>query len=55
MFPEAAAAAVQLVLADAAHSMEEQIEVRGHAPFPTLDSVRLFVCLLRNLEEKFLF
>uniref|UniRef100_A0A3P9LV19 NOP14 nucleolar protein homolog (yeast) n=1 Tax=Oryzias latipes TaxID=8090 RepID=A0A3P9LV19_ORYLA len=39
MFPETAAAAVQLVLADAAHSMEEQIEVKGHAPFPTLDSL----------------
>ncbi|RVE65897.1 hypothetical protein OJAV_G00121510 [Oryzias javanicus] len=39
MFPEAAAAAVQRVLADAAHSVEELIEVKGHAPFPTLDAL----------------
>ncbi|KAM9734391.1 nucleolar protein 14 [Menidia menidia] len=37
MFPDAAGQAVQSVLTDAAHSMEETLEVKGHAAFPTLD------------------
>ncbi|XP_069566913.1 nucleolar protein 14 isoform X2 [Brachyistius frenatus] len=37
MFPEAACKAMQGVLGDAAHSMEEVVEVKGHAAFPTLD------------------
>ncbi|XP_038150925.1 nucleolar protein 14 [Cyprinodon tularosa] len=37
MFPEAACQAMQSILRDAAHSMEEVIEVKGHAAFPTLD------------------
>lgn len=41
MFPVAACKAMQSVLKDSAHSMEEAIEVKGHAAFPTLDMVRL--------------
>lgn len=37
MFPEAACQAMQGILRDAAHSMEEVLEVKGHAAFPTLD------------------
>ncbi|CAN9504305.1 unnamed protein product [Ophioblennius macclurei] len=37
MFPDAACKAMQGILGDAAHSMEEVIEVKGHAAFPTLD------------------
>uniref|UniRef100_A0A8C5EYM2 Nucleolar protein 14 n=1 Tax=Gouania willdenowi TaxID=441366 RepID=A0A8C5EYM2_GOUWI len=37
MFPEAARQALQSIMGDVAHSMEEVIEVNGHAPFPTLD------------------
>ncbi|XP_008294954.1 nucleolar protein 14 [Stegastes partitus] len=37
MFPQAACQAMQSVLADAGHSMEEVVEVKGHAGFPTLD------------------
>ncbi|XP_017262985.1 nucleolar protein 14 [Kryptolebias marmoratus] len=37
MFPEAACQAMQSILGDAAHSMEEELEVKGHAAFPTLD------------------
>uniref|UniRef100_A0A1A7XFD4 Myosin X-like 1 n=1 Tax=Iconisemion striatum TaxID=60296 RepID=A0A1A7XFD4_9TELE len=37
MFPQAACQAMQSILGDAAHSMEEVLEVKGHAPFPTLD------------------
>ncbi|XP_072227977.1 nucleolar protein 14 [Leuresthes tenuis] len=39
MFPEAGCQAVQSILRDAAHSMEEVLEVKGHAAFPTLDMV----------------
>ncbi|XP_047227740.1 nucleolar protein 14 [Girardinichthys multiradiatus] len=37
MFPEAACQSMQSILGDAAHSMDEVIEVKGHAAFPTLD------------------
>nr|XP_015798342.2 nucleolar protein 14 [Nothobranchius furzeri] len=37
MFPLAACQAMQSILGDAAHSMEEVLEVKGHASFPTLD------------------
>uniref|UniRef100_A0AAX7URY6 NOP14 nucleolar protein homolog (yeast) n=1 Tax=Astatotilapia calliptera TaxID=8154 RepID=A0AAX7URY6_ASTCA len=37
MFPDAACKAMQSILGDAAHSMEETLEVKGHAAFPTLD------------------
>lgn len=39
MFPDAACQAVQSILGDAAHSMEEDLEVKGHTAFPTLDMV----------------
>lgn len=41
MFPEAACKAMQSILGDAAHSMEEVLEVKGRAPFPSLDVVRI--------------
>lgn len=37
MFPEAACKAMQSIFGDAAHSMEEMLEVKGHVTFPTLD------------------
>ncbi|XP_008324317.1 nucleolar protein 14 [Cynoglossus semilaevis] len=37
MFPEAACKAMQTVLADDAHSMEEVLEVKGRIPFPSLE------------------
>uniref|UniRef100_A0A665WVE9 NOP14 nucleolar protein homolog (yeast) n=1 Tax=Echeneis naucrates TaxID=173247 RepID=A0A665WVE9_ECHNA len=37
MFPEAACKAMQTILGDAGHSMEEVLEVKGRAAFPTLD------------------
>ncbi|XP_047426590.1 nucleolar protein 14 [Mugil cephalus] len=37
VFPEAACQAMQTVLGDAGHSMEEELEVKGHASFPKLD------------------
>lgn len=37
MFPEAACKAMQTVLGDAGHSMEEMLEVKGHVAFPSLD------------------
>ncbi|XP_070780747.1 nucleolar protein 14 isoform X2 [Enoplosus armatus] len=37
MFPEAACKAMQSILGDAGHSMEEVLEVKGHVAFPTLD------------------
>lgn len=39
MFPEAACKAVQSILGDAGHSMEEALEVKGHVAFPALDMV----------------
>lgn len=39
MFPEAACKSMQSILGDAAHSMEEVLEVKGHAGFPGLDVV----------------
>uniref|UniRef100_A0ACB8E6P3 Nucleolar complex protein 14 n=1 Tax=Sphaerodactylus townsendi TaxID=933632 RepID=A0ACB8E6P3_9SAUR len=42
MFPEAVSNHVKLVLQDAAHDMEEILEVRGRAPFPGLD---MLICL----------
>uniref|UniRef100_A0A8C3CVQ0 NOP14 nucleolar protein n=1 Tax=Cairina moschata TaxID=8855 RepID=A0A8C3CVQ0_CAIMO len=37
MFPEAASGSMKFVLRDAAHDMEEAIEVKGRATFPGLD------------------
>ncbi|KAM6975167.1 LOW QUALITY PROTEIN: nucleolar protein 14 [Tautogolabrus adspersus] len=37
MFPDAACKAMQGILGDAAHSMEEVLEVKGQAALPTLD------------------
>lgn len=37
MFPEAACKAMQTVFGDAAHSIEERLEDKGHVSFPTLD------------------
>ncbi|XP_056260416.1 nucleolar protein 14 [Seriola aureovittata] len=37
MFPEVACKAMQSILGDAGHSMEEVIEVKGHVAFPALD------------------
>ncbi|XP_029447903.1 LOW QUALITY PROTEIN: nucleolar protein 14 [Rhinatrema bivittatum] len=37
MFPEAAGGCIRSVLRDAAHEMEEMIEVKGRAVFPRLD------------------
>uniref|UniRef100_H2TIF3 NOP14 nucleolar protein homolog (yeast) n=1 Tax=Takifugu rubripes TaxID=31033 RepID=H2TIF3_TAKRU len=37
MYPEAACKAMQSILGDAAHSMEEVLEVKGRAAFPSLD------------------
>lgn len=41
MFPVAACKAVQSVLKGSADSMEEAIEAKGLAAFPTLDMVRV--------------
>uniref|UniRef100_A0A8C4HVW0 Nucleolar protein 14 n=1 Tax=Dicentrarchus labrax TaxID=13489 RepID=A0A8C4HVW0_DICLA len=37
IYPEAACKAMQGILGDAGHSMEEELEVKGHVAFPTLD------------------
>ncbi|XP_056146831.1 nucleolar protein 14 [Lampris incognitus] len=37
MFPEASCKAMQTILRDSAHSMEEVLEVKGRAAFPPLD------------------
>ncbi|XP_057674973.1 nucleolar protein 14 [Corythoichthys intestinalis] len=37
MFPEATCKSMQTIIGDAAHSMEEVLEVKGNAAFPTLD------------------
>ncbi|KAM9793148.1 nucleolar protein 14 isoform X1 [Syngnathus typhle] len=37
MFPEAACRSMQTIIGDAAHSMEEALELKGKSPFPTLD------------------
>lgn len=37
MFPEAACTAMQSILGDAGHSVEEALEVKGHVAFPALD------------------
>ncbi|NWV62404.1 NOP14 protein, partial [Malurus elegans] len=39
MFPEAACDSVRFILRDAAHDLEEIIEVRGRATFPGLDTL----------------
>ncbi|NXF46084.1 NOP14 protein, partial [Oceanites oceanicus] len=39
MFPEAASDSIKFILRDAAHDMEEVIEVKGRATFPGLDTV----------------
>uniref|UniRef100_A0A803XQJ2 NOP14 nucleolar protein n=1 Tax=Meleagris gallopavo TaxID=9103 RepID=A0A803XQJ2_MELGA len=39
MFPEAASGNIKFVLRDAAHEMEEVIEVKGRATFPGLDTL----------------
>ncbi|XP_056110624.1 nucleolar protein 14 [Rhinichthys klamathensis goyatoka] len=41
LFPEAACRAVQMLLSDSAHSMEEMLEVKGRAPMPDLDMLVL--------------
>ncbi|KAK7142988.1 hypothetical protein R3I93_014214 [Phoxinus phoxinus] len=41
LFPEAACKAVQMLLSDSAHSMEETLEVKGRAPMPDLDMLVL--------------
>ncbi|XP_050960850.1 nucleolar protein 14 [Labeo rohita] len=41
MFPEAACKAVQTLLSDGGHSMEETLEVKGRAPMPDLDMLVL--------------
>ncbi|KAM6361601.1 nucleolar protein 14 isoform 2-T2 [Alca torda] len=56
MFPEAASDSIKFILRDAAHDMEEVIEVKGRATFPGLDMCRittlqdvikgLFICCL---------
>lgn len=44
MFPEAACKAMQSTIADVGHSMEEVLEVKGHAAFPALDMVWIIFC-----------
>lgn len=39
MFPEAASDSIKFILRDAAHDLEEVIEVKGRATFPGLDTV----------------
>uniref|UniRef100_A0A663LPB6 NOP14 nucleolar protein n=1 Tax=Athene cunicularia TaxID=194338 RepID=A0A663LPB6_ATHCN len=39
MFPEAASDSIKFILRDAAHDMEEVIEVKGRATFPALDTL----------------
>ncbi|KAM9236344.1 nucleolar protein 14 [Leptosomus discolor] len=39
MFPEAASDSIKFILQDAAHDMEELIEVKGRATFPGLDTL----------------
>ncbi|NXK98471.1 NOP14 protein, partial [Formicarius rufipectus] len=39
MFPEAASDSIKFILRDAAHDMEEIIEVKGRATFPGLDTL----------------
>ncbi|NXX85778.1 NOP14 protein, partial [Urocolius indicus] len=39
MFPEAASDSIKFILRDAAHDMEEIIEVKGRAAFPGLDTL----------------
>lgn len=41
MFPVAACKAMQSVLKDSADSMEQAMELKGRAAFPTLDMVRV--------------
>lgn len=44
MFPEAASDSIKFILRDAAHDMEEVIEVKGRATFPGLDTVTNAYC-----------
>lgn len=44
MFPEAASDSIKFILRDAAHDLEEVIEVKGRATFPGLDTVRNAFC-----------
>lgn len=46
MFPDAACKAMQGFIRDAAHSMEEVLEVKGSSAFPTLDMVTIFLFML---------
>lgn len=39
MFPEAGSDSVRFILRDAAHDLEEVLEVRGRATLPGLDTV----------------
>ncbi|KAI1238148.1 hypothetical protein IHE44_0012864 [Lamprotornis superbus] len=41
MFPEAASDSIKFILRDAAHDLEEVIEVKGRAIFPGLDTCRI--------------
>lgn len=42
LFPGAACQVMQSLIADAAHSMEQSIEVKGRAAIPRLDMVYIF-------------
>lgn len=44
MFPEAASDSIRFILRDAAHDLEEVIEVKGRATFPGLDTVTKAYC-----------
>lgn len=44
MFPEAASDNIKFILRDAAHDTEEVAEVKGHATFPSLDTVTNAYC-----------
>lgn len=44
MFPKAANNRVNRILQDAAHDMDEILEVKGHAALPGLDMVREHLC-----------
>ncbi|XP_077594125.1 nucleolar protein 14 isoform X2 [Stigmatopora nigra] len=39
MFPEAACKFIQIIIGDATRSMDEVVEVKGYAAFPTLDKI----------------
>lgn len=49
-FPDVACQTMQSILRDAGHSMEEALEVKGHASFPGLDMVWIRSCEHHNLN-----